>query len=266
MKRPEDILEILRTIGKTDCVIIGGQAVNLWSERYEKPEPPWSELKPFTSVDLDLLGDRRQVLSVARLLQTDPQFPEPGENTVNAGKLSLPPFLGSLEIDFVHTANGLSTPEILETAPTLRYREIRLRVLHPVLCVESKTVNLATLPQEAGWRQDLKHLRLSLANAREYLAELTRQGADPGALLRWARRLRRDANHQLGLNAARFPGINFQDAIPRELWEQAGGPLADFIRTEWEDWTREIATKLREEAELEKWLQDLQQRQPNQTR
>lgn len=264
MKSPTDLIEILRVISQTECVVIGGQAVNLWSERYGKPEPPWSMLKPFTSIDLDLLGGRREVLEVAQLLKTNPSLPRPDDNTVNAGKLSVSLAGGELEIDFVHTANGINTQEAFETAPTLTYHDVCLRLLHPVLCVESKTVNLATLPQDSGWRQDLKHLRLSLANTREYLAELTLQDTSPTALLRWANRLRRNANHQLGLRAARMHQVNFQEAIPKSLWEQQDGPLARFVGAEWAAWTDEISAKLREEAELEQWLETLQQPQPPQ--
>jgi hypothetical protein len=260
VKAPGEILDILRIIGQTECVIIGGQAVNLWSERYEKPEPPWADLKPFTSVDLDLLGGRRDVLAAAELLKTAPRLPRPDEHTVNAGKLVVPLAGGELEIDFVHTANGINTQEAFETAPTLTYRDLRLRVLHPVLCLESKTVNLATLPQDGECRQDLKHLRLSIANAREYLAEVTVQDRDPAALIRWARRLRRDAGHQLGLLAARRHNISFQQAIPKPLWEQRGGPLGVFVQEEWASWAAEVARKLQEEAEIEEWLHTLHQK------
>jgi len=260
MRSPQDILSILRVVAQTDCIVIGGQAVNLWSERYQKPEPPWSDLQPFTSIGLDLLGSRREVLAAAELLRTTPLLPGPDENTVNAGKLRVPTEAGELEIDVVHTANGINTQEAFETAPTLAFQNVRLRVLHPVLCIESKTVNLATLPQDCDYRQDLKHLRLSIANAREYLAELTVEGKNAAALIRWAKRLRRDATHQLGLNAARRHGLNFQQAIPKIVWEQTTGPLADFIKAQWAAWTDEVSRKLEEELEIERWLRDLQSR------
>jgi hypothetical protein len=256
------MLGILRLVAQTECIVIGGQAVNLWSERYRKSEPPWSELQPFTSIDLDLLGSRRDVLAVAELLRVAPMLPGPKENTVNAGKLVVPTAVGELEIDVVHTANGINTQEAFETAPTLAFEDMRLRLLHPVLCIESKTVNLATLPQDSDYRQDLKHLRLSIANAREYLAELTLEGRNPAALVRWAKRLRGDATHQLGLDAARQHGVNFQDAVPKLLWETTAGPLADFIKAEWAAWSDEVARKLEEEREVERWLQGLQSGKP----
>lgn len=256
------MLDILRVVGGTECVIIGGQAVNLWSERYARPEPPWTELRPFTSLDLDLLGGRREVLQVAKLLKVSPHLPRAGENTANSGRLQVPLGNLELEVDFLHTANGINTQEAFETAPTLTFEGTSLRVLHPVLCVESKTVNLATLPQDANCRQDLKHLRLSIANTHEYLAELTEHDAKPASLLRWARRLRSNANHQLGLAAARLHQVDFQQAIPKPLWERRGGDLGGFVREEWASWTEEVSRKLAEELEIEQWLQQLQHKNP----
>jgi hypothetical protein len=47
-----DLSPVLGVIGKLDCVVIGGQAVNIWCEYYARgdyvPAGQWDELKPFT--------------------------------------------------------------------------------------------------------------------------------------------------------------------------------------------------------------------------
>ncbi len=90
MKRrvsPHEIRPILEAIAQTGAVIIGGQAVNLLAERYHKESPPWTELRPYTSFDLDVLGNRADVLKCCRALDAAPFFPLPSENTVNSGKI-----------------------------------------------------------------------------------------------------------------------------------------------------------------------------------
>ena len=61
MKRkysPHEIKPILQALAQTRGVIIGGQAVNLWAEHYQKESGPWKELCPYASFDLDVLGKR----------------------------------------------------------------------------------------------------------------------------------------------------------------------------------------------------------------
>jgi hypothetical protein len=137
------------------------------------------------------------------------------------------------------------------------FEEVSLKILHPLHCIESKTVNLATLPQKDGDRQDLKHLRLSIAVFRRHLTKLTEDGIAEELLLRWARRLRTDANHELGLQATLKYGINFQDAIPEEIWRTKPGPLADFINIDCRKWAEEIREKTTDIRELESWLKSL---------
>lgn len=260
MKRkysPREIKPVLQALAQTKAVIIGGQAVNLWAERYQNESSPWQELRPYTSFDLDVLGSRTDVLKCSQVLNAEPVFPAPSENTANSGKIVTQVEGDVFEIDFLHSPNGLSPAEVTELARPVSYEQIQLRILHPLHCVESKTVNLLTLPQNAGDRQDLKHLRLSMGVLRQYLTDLTLNGGAEQVLLRWARRMRTNSNHELGIQAAMKHGIVFQDAIPSDLWQSRPGPLADFIKKEWLEWEKEVDEKVSQERELESWLKTL---------
>jgi hypothetical protein len=255
-----EIKPALEALAQTGAVVIGGQAVNLWAELYQTNSPPWSELRPFTSFDLDVLGSRTDVLQCSQALEAEPFFPLPSENTVNSGKIVTQLGGSDFEIDFLHSPNGLSPPEIRELARDITFENIALKVLHPLHCVESKTVNLATLPQDTGERQDLKHLRLSLAILREYLTNLSLAGNSDEILLRWARRVRMNSNHELGLRAAIRYGLSYQSAIPSDVWQNRPGPLADFMKKEWPDWTNELAEKTADVRELDRWIESLKKK------
>jgi hypothetical protein len=260
MKRrysPHELKPVLQALSQTKGVIIGGQAVNLWAEHYQKESSPWTELRPYTSFDLDVLGNRTDVLKCSQALNAESFFPTPSENTVNSGKVVTQIQGSEFDIDFVHSPNGLSPAEVMELARPISFEQIPLKVLHPLHCVESKTVNLMTLPQDAGERQDLKHLRLSIAILRRYLAELTLKGGAEQVLLRWAYRIRTNSNHELGIQAAMKHGVDFQDAIPADGWQTRPGPLADFVKKEWCDWGKETAEKISDIRELESWLRSL---------
>jgi len=256
---PHEIRPVLQALAQTKGVIIGGQAVNLWAEHYQQEGPPWMELRPYTSIDLDVLGNRTDVLKCSQTLNAEPFFPTPSENTANSGKIVTQVEGSDFEIDFLHTPNGLSPAEVMELARPILFEEIRLKILHPLHCVESKTVNLMTLPQEAGERQDLKHLRLSIAILRQHLIDLTLKGGSEQLLLRWTHRIRMNSNHDLGIQAAIKHGVEFQDAIPADLWQGRTGPLADFVKTEWSDWKRETEEKISDLRELEDWLKTLKE-------
>jgi hypothetical protein len=260
MKRkysPHEIKPVLQALAQTRSVIIGGQAVNLWAEHYQKESGPWKELRPYTSFYLDVLGSRTDVLKCSQALNAEPYFPTPSENTVNSGKIVTQVQGSDFDIDFLHSPNGLSAAEVMELARPIRFEHIPLKILHPLHCVESKTVNLITLPQDAGERQDLKHLQLSIAIFRQYLIDLTLQGGAEQVLLRWARRVRANSNHELGIQTAIKHGINFQDAIPADLWQARPGPLAEFVKNEWLEWKNEINGKISDDQELESWLKSL---------
>jgi hypothetical protein len=256
-KSPREIKPALQALAQTDAVVIGGQAVNLWAEHYQADSPPWNELRPYTSFDLDVLGSRADVLKCSEALDVEPFFPLPAENTANSGKIVAQIGGTDFEIDFLHSPYGLSPAEIRELARNITFENIPLKVLHPLHCVESKTVNLAAMPQNTGERQDLKHLRLSIAILRAYLRDLTLAGQSDQMLLRWARRVRMNSNHELGLQAAVRYGIAFQEAIPSDLWQNRPGPLGDFMKMEWQDWTNELAEKTADLRELDKWIASL---------
>ena len=257
---PHEIKPILQALAQTGAIIIGGQAVNLWAEHYQSESPPWKELRPYTSFDLDVLGNRTDVLRCGQALDAEPFFPLPSENTVNSGKLVTKIEDSDFEIDFLHSPTGLSPAEVIELARIITFETVPLKVLHPLHCVESKTVNLATLSQDAGDRQDLKHLRLSIASLRQHLIKLTLDGGSEPLLLRWAHRIRTNANHELGLLAAMKYGIDFQEAIPADLWQTRPGPLADFVNREWHEWKDENTAEVSDLRELETWLKSLNDR------
>jgi hypothetical protein len=249
---------LLVVIGQSGAVLVGGQAINLWSERYQREAEPWQSLRPFTSADVDLLGSQADAKACAEGLGGTLELPDDPAHTPNAAKVHCRN--PNIDLDVLHTVNGLNTAEAVQTAVRLRYRGLPLRVLHPVLCLESKTVNLITLDQSIEGRQDKKHLRLAIANCAEFLRELTNRERDPHILMRWAERLRTHARSQAGLDVQRRHALDFLQAVPVELWRQTPGPLSDWCRTEAPVWQDEVRQRIRDIEEIARWVRELKER------
>ena len=252
------LASLLHVISRTGAVLVGGQAVNFWSERYQKDAEPWTSSRPFTSVDVDLLGNQTDARTCAEGTGGELEIPDDPAHTPNTAKVHCRH--PDVDIDVLHTVNGLNTAEATQTAVRLRYGSIPLRVLHPVLCVESKTVNLITLDQSVEGRQDEKHLRLSIANCAEFLRELTHKGRAPARLIRWAERLRTHASSQAGLEVQRKYRLQFLDGVPLEFWNEPTGPLRHWVQLESPRWRVEVEQKLHDLENLARWMRNLKRR------
>jgi hypothetical protein len=66
-------------------LLIGGQAVNYWAERYLASEPELESLQPFTSQDIDLKGGVEDVRRIAGQLELTPGYPPKVQMTALAG-------------------------------------------------------------------------------------------------------------------------------------------------------------------------------------
>ncbi len=94
---------------------------------------------------------------------------------------------------------------------------MKLKVIDPVLALESKLKCLLRLPQ--GGRQDLKHTRICVmvlnAFLQEYLADLT----DKKLLLAIVEHVFRVAVSESGLSAWLQHGVKIEEGIPLDMLE-----------------------------------------------
>lgn len=82
-----EILKIRDEKGEPN-LLIGGQAVNYWAERYASADPQLEKLRPFTSQDIDFKGTRADVERIARQLELNPSYPRKVEMTALSGFIS----------------------------------------------------------------------------------------------------------------------------------------------------------------------------------
>jgi hypothetical protein len=264
-KSPREVKFLLAALGEEELVCVGGQCVNLWSLLYQQPGAnPWKSLRPFTSYDVDAVADSAQMLRLSRRLQSRgwsvaAHLPRPDEaGTPNTGILVVRRGRFEIELDLLQTLKGLSAEEIRTRAVEIEWEGLKLRVLHPLLCVESKAHNLLSLPQDdpRAPRQDRKHLLLSVANLRQHLRAHTRDSSE-ASLLQTAERLTDFAIHQPGLDVTRLWGVDLLAAIPWAAWRRSRRPrLVRFARSEARV-RRTTQTRIAEVLEFNEWLRKL---------
>lgn len=153
-------------------ILVGGQAVNYWAERYFQTESELKALQPFTSEDIDFKGGKQDVKRIAEQLHLTEIYPSKAAITALAG--CVPFQIGDLKsnIEIVRTVPGISgSIEALAIKAELAGK--RMRVLDPISLLACKLDLLATVSQEH--RQDLEHIRILVPCVRAFLREFLLQ-------------------------------------------------------------------------------------------
>lgn len=153
-------------------VLVGGQAVNYWAERYLSSEAELEILQPFTSQDIDFKGNRMDVERIAQQLNLNANYPPKVAMTALSGFIPFQIDNLKSSIEIVRRIPGISdhidTPAIQAV-----WNGKTIRVLDPISLLACK-LELATTVQQKG-RQDVVHLKILLPCVRAFLDELLRQ-------------------------------------------------------------------------------------------
>lgn len=173
----DETIEILRLALPDDSlVLVGGQAINYWLAFYRNREPGLKTLSGVTSSDVDFLGSRESVNRIAAALHGTIKIEEP-----RAPTLALVRFIDrngrERIIDFLRDVYGLDEKRVRETAIPVETRDasgapsgVELKILHPVLCLESRVHNVHGLEKYRTPRA-LRQLMAAVGCARAYVVE-----------------------------------------------------------------------------------------------
>jgi hypothetical protein len=153
-------------------ILIGGQAVNYWAERYLATEPDLIALQPFTSEDIDFKGNRDDVGHIARQLALTPAYPPKVAMTALAGSIPFQIGGSKSNIEIVRRVRGVSE-SVDSLAVRAQWSGLVIRVIDPVSLLECKLDLAATVPQDD--RHDVAHLRILVPCVRAFLGEFLQQ-------------------------------------------------------------------------------------------
>lgn len=230
---PDDLAVLLRRLQDHgwNAILVGGQAVNVWAAHFADESAAWSNLRPFSSEDLDYHGGPAEARQAMRVLGVRGRVNDGTDPSPNAGVLTVPLADGrQITVDVLTTLYGISAAEVERTAVTLSgmgaLAGLSLRIIHPLLLTEGKCASLRGLSQAT--RQDAKHLRILTLVLRAWLRERL---ADPRAVFRAIERIAACALSPDGI-AAFVRGIDVTDAVPLDELRQAAG-FESFVSIRW---------------------------------
>jgi hypothetical protein len=220
---PENLREILIKLQAVDLevVVVGGQAVNLYAYQYYQKIPKLWQYMPFASEDLDFYGGKIEAVICQEILGGQLILNQDFDPSPNAGIVLVNYQNKTLRIDFLASIYGLNDSEIIATSLTFcgqnQLENIKLKVLHPILCLEGKLRCLRGLPQHN--RQDLKHCQILIICVNQFLAEFINDNL-PRTSLKLIERILDIAIREDGLSAWYHHQILIEDAIPFKLLTQ----------------------------------------------
>jgi hypothetical protein len=216
----EDLRGIFERLGAENwhAILIGGQAVNLWTMRFAGQVEALGSYRPFTSRDLDFYGGRVEAKRMIEILQASGKLNDGSDPSPNAAVLQVRLSAGrTLVIDILTGAYGVSSSELIRTSvawvPTESGLACEVHVIHPLLLLESKLACLRSLSQHG--RQDEKHLRMMMSVIHGWLAEQSNQ---PRSAFKAIERIVAQMLTPDGLNAY-VKGLDLWAAIPLINWK-----------------------------------------------
>jgi len=208
-------------------VLVGGQALVFWVDRYDVSVSP-ERLAEGISSDADFLGDRLTVSSLADDVRGKASYPSPHAITALMGQVTIP--LNDdefLNVDVIDRIVGIDADAVRKRALEAQLGDVQFQVMHPLDVLQSRIENLAQIADKRT-EEGIDQARLSVAVAREYVKAIAAEPDGQRLALKAIEHVVRIGKSGAGRKAAREFGIDFLPAIPFDLIEND-----DFLTQRW---------------------------------
>ena len=165
----------VRTGTGEQAIVVGGHAANLWALHYLRKEPELLQYAPFTSKDLDFVGDSATAITLARMVNEPAERAPSSEPTPVTYRIKRmfpeEPDRQNSTLEVLNHLAGVPNKELRESTVIIYSKELdtRVRLPSPITCLKAQTRNLVRIPQER--RQDLKKVRMLILCCRAFLRE-----------------------------------------------------------------------------------------------
>lgn len=218
-------------------VLVGGQAIEVWGH-YFGVLPPTGNQEPLTE-DTDWYGGKKDAIWLCGLLggksTTELFLTKDFDPSLSTALAYLQrPDGRILMMDFLRGLVGLSNEEITKFAVSIAVSGVRLNVLHPLFCLQSRLSNLENLPHKRNTNGVLQaEWTINIAEA--YLLKMRENGASDRDMIKACTQIAESAEHRSGPYCYRNYQIDPLRAVSAKVLEAVGGRFVT------EDWPRRLA-------------------------
>ncbi|MBI2754381.1 MAG: hypothetical protein HYX46_12875 [Betaproteobacteria bacterium] len=199
------------------CVLVGGQALAFWADRFRIASLRTRGEDAFVTRDADFLGTRESVLALARATAGHAHFPNQRAPTSLVGQIRIAAGNDAvLNIDVLHRLLGPTAEGVRRRAQAVQLGDVEFLVMHPVDVLHSRVENLARL-KDKQTTEGVAQARIAAQVARAFILEVASQGSrGQRQALRAIERIAEIARTGSGKKVIRKFGVDLLAAIPAE--------------------------------------------------
>ena len=244
----DEVRQILDNCSQ-DVVLVGGQALAIWSQVYRVPPP--SQLSRGISADIDFIGSISAAKALGKALNRSGgnwrlHEVDPGDATPQTAKLSLTvQDEGFKEIDFLWAITGVDTGQAKGRAVEMTLPDVTtgVKVVHPLDLLASRLHNLANIPEKRN-EQGVAQARLAIGVARAFICQ-AHGAVEERDVFPFVEEVRRIAlNKKLGRVYYEY-ALDVLLAVPVEMFKNE-----DFLSRRWPQIQALVAERRASQAEL----------------
>jgi hypothetical protein len=215
--KQDDANALIRETASAKSVLVGGQAVAFWISYFDIPA-----LLPALTLDIDYLATATE----ARRAHANLSFPSKlsiatlDSATPNTAMLAveLKGYDQPILVDYLAHIIGPATRQIEQTAVEVEYAGTAIRVIHPLLLLQSKIANLHRLETKRS-KEGIEQARLAIAIAAAYVDNLVKSKAAQREILRAVQSISKYAATQPARYVHEHFGLECFEAIPPSALE-----------------------------------------------
>ena len=213
--KPDDAAKLIAQTNTEHTVLIGGQAVALWCQRFGI-EPRL----PALTEDVDYLGTRAEAKRISARLDIPHklEIATLADATPNSAVLlvELEGYPDPVLVDYLAGIIGVESKAIQRSAVVVEYQGEELRVLHPLQLLQAKVWNLYRLEAKRT-PEGIEQARLAIQVVAAFVEHA---GMTQRELLDVIEVLGRFAATAPAMFVAKTFGLNCLDAIPQSVFKE----------------------------------------------